>query len=262
MTGEIDWEPIRALGQRVIERGEPLELSDEVRALLQRSAEEVALSSEDAENALRSVPTATSLLGEIRRRIREGSAQLGAATIRAYDLRDDGDLDGACRQMEEVLAVEIVPLYRERAEAMLREMTRLKSVAASGQVDPKLSDRALVPIFLHRVQQGHPLELNEGMRTFLRRSAADVGMSEAETEEALASSESAGALLGQIMGRLREASDRLESAMDRMAELQDAGDLEGARQQIRDWLAVEVVPRFRRAAEEQLAYLDDPEPPG
>nr|WP_245767130.1 DUSAM domain-containing protein [Stigmatella erecta] len=106
------------------------------------------------------------------------------------------------------------------------------------------------------------MELNEGMRTFLRRSAADVGMSEAETEEALASPESAGALLGQIMGRLREASDRLERAMDRMAELQDAGDLEGARQQIRDWLAVEVVPRFRRAAEEQLAYLDGPEPPG
>ncbi|WP_225411312.1 DUF2379 family protein [Stigmatella hybrida] len=37
----------------------------------------------------------------------------------------------------------------------------------------------------------------------------------------------------------------------------DAGDLEGARQQIRDWLAVEVVPRYRRAAEEQLAYLDE-----
>nr|WP_245767070.1 DUSAM domain-containing protein [Stigmatella erecta] len=112
MAGEIDWEPIRALGQRVIERGEPLELTDEVRALLQRSAEEVALSPEDAENALRSVPTATALLGEIRRRIREGSAQLGAATIWAYDLRDDGDLDGACRQMEEVLAVEADSLIR------------------------------------------------------------------------------------------------------------------------------------------------------
>lgn len=260
MTTEIDWEPIRALGQRVIEHGEPLELTDEVRALLRRSAEEVALSGEDTENALRSVPTATTLLREIRRRIREGSAQLGAATLRAYDLRDEGDLDSACRQMEEVLAVETVPLYRKHAEAMLRELTLLKSVAASGQVDPKLSDRTQAPILLHRVQQGHLLELNEGMRAFLRRSAADVGMGKTETEEALASSESAGALLGNIMRRLHDASDRLESAMGRMTELRDAGDLEGARQQMRDLLAVEVVPRFRRAAEEQLAYLDLPLP--
>jgi DUSAM domain-containing protein len=257
MAAELDWEPIRALGRRVIERGEPLELSDEVRALLQRSAEEVALSPEDAASALRSVPTAATLLGEITRRIDEGSHRLGRAQTRAYRLRDDGDLDGACRQMEKVLAVEVVPHYRRIAESELREATRLKLVAASGQVDPKLSDRAQVPILLHRVQQGHPLELNDGMRAFLSRSAADVGMSEAETEEALATPESAGALLGQIMGRLRDASDRLKSAMYRMTELRDAGDLEGARQQIRDWLAVEVVPRYRRAAEENLAHLEE-----
>ncbi|WP_225414409.1 DUF2379 family protein, partial [Stigmatella hybrida] len=35
---------------------------------------------------------------------------------------------------------------------------------------------------------------------------------------------------------------------------------EGARQQLRDWLAVEVVPRYRRAAEENLAYLDSLSP--
>jgi DUSAM domain-containing protein len=256
MAAELDWEPIRELGRRVVERSEPLELSDEVRALLQRSAEEVALSSEDTERALRSVPTATTLLGEITRRIDEGSHRLGRAQTHAYRLRDAGDLDGACRQMEQVLAAEPVPHYRRIAESELREATRLKSVAASGQPDPKLSPRAQVPILLHRVQQGHPLELNEGMRVFLRRSAADVGLSETETEEALAIPESAGALLGQIMGRLRDASDRLKSAMYRMTELRDAGDLEGARQQIRDWLAVEVVPKFRRAAEEQLVALD------
>ena len=257
MAAELDWEPIRALGRRVIERGEPLELSDEVRALLQRSAEEVALSPEDAANALRSVPTATTLLEEITRRIREGSARLSKAQIRASDLQDAGDLDGACKLMEEVLAVEVVPHHRRIAEAQLRKATRLKSVAASGQADPKLSVRAQIPVLLHRVQQGQPLELTEGMRAFLRRSAADVGMSEAETEPALGSPESAGALLGQIMGRFRDAEGRLEDALSRMSELRDAGDLEGARQQIRDWLAVEVVPRFRRAAEENLAGLDE-----
>ncbi|WP_276203687.1 DUF3253 domain-containing protein [Hyalangium minutum] len=52
MAAELDWEPIRAMGRRVIERGEPLELSDKVRALLQRSAEEVSVSPEDAASAL------------------------------------------------------------------------------------------------------------------------------------------------------------------------------------------------------------------
>ncbi len=260
MAAELDWEPIRALGLRIIERGEPLEISDEVRALLQRSAEEVALSPEDVASALRSVLTAATLLREITRRIDEGSQRLGRAQTRAYRLRDAGDLDGACRQMEKVLAVEVVPHYRRIAESELRETTRLKSVAASGQPDPKLSTRAQAPILLHRVQQGQPLELTEGMRAFLRRSAADVGISEAETEPALGSPESAGALLGQIMGRYRDASDRLKSAMYRMTELRDAGDLEGARQQIRAWLAVEVVPRYRRAAEENLAALDEPPP--
>jgi len=260
MTAQLDWEPIRALGRRVIERGQPLELSDEVRTLLQRSAEEVALSPEDAANALRSVPTATTLLGEITRRIDQGSARLCKAEIRASDLQDEGDLAGACRLMEEVLAVEVVPHYRRIAESQLRKVTRLKLVSVSGQADPKISVREQIPVLLHRVQQGQPLELTEGMRAFLRRSAADVGMSEAETEPALASPESAGALLGQIMGRYRDASDRLKSAMYRMTELRDAGDLEGARQQIREWLAVEAVPRYRRAAEENLAALDEPPP--
>jgi DUSAM domain-containing protein len=48
--------------------------------------------------------------------------------------------------------------------------------------------------------------------------------------------------------------------MYEMTNLRDAGDLEGARQQMRDVLAVEVVPRFRQAAEEQLRGLDSPPP--
>ena len=260
MTDKRDPELIDELKARVLEDGEPLVLSDEVRALLRRSAEQVALAPDDADEALRSVATATALLQEISRRLKEGSKRLFEASNKASDLRDAGDLDGACRQLEDVLSVEVVPLYRQRAADSLHALTRLKSVAASGQIDPTLRDRSQLPILLHRVQQGHLLELNEAMRAFLRRSAADVGMSETEAEPALASPASAGALLGQIMGRLRDASDRLENAMYRMTELRDAGDLEGARQQLRDWLAVEVVPRFRRAAEEQLAYLDSLSP--
>jgi DUSAM domain-containing protein len=260
MAAEIDWHPIRALAQRVLEQGEPLELTDDVRALLRRSAREVAILPEDAESALQGLPTATNLLEEIRRRITGGSHRLGQASTRAYHLRDEGDLDGAARQMKEVLAVEVVPFYRELAEAELEDLTRLEQVAASGHVAPDVHDRSQIPVLLHRVQQGHALELDDEMRAFLRRAAASVAINEADTDEALSSPEKAGALLGQIMERIREGSDRIQSALLRMMDLRDAGDLEGARQQMRDVLAVEVVPKYRRMAEENLRGLDEPPP--
>ncbi|HZI08111.1 MAG TPA: DUF2379 family protein, partial [Archangium sp.] len=74
----------------------------------------------DAESALRSLSTATTLLQEVRRRIHDGSWRLSRARDRAYDLRDAGDLDAARQQMRDVLAVEIVPQYRRMAEEVLR----------------------------------------------------------------------------------------------------------------------------------------------
>lgn len=126
MTDEVDWDPIRALAQRVLERGEALELTEETRTLLKRSAQEVAISLADAEDALRSIPNATTLLREIRGRIRDGSNRLSDALHRAYRLRDAGDIEGALKQLEDVLAVEVVPLYREEAEIVLEKLTRLK----------------------------------------------------------------------------------------------------------------------------------------
>jgi DUSAM domain-containing protein len=126
MTGEVDWDPIRALAQRVLERGEALELTEETRTLLKRSAQEVAISLADAEDALRSISSATTLLREIRGRIREGSNRLSDALHRAYRMRDVGDIEGARKQLEEVLAVEVVPLYREEAEIVLEKLARLK----------------------------------------------------------------------------------------------------------------------------------------
>ena len=122
MSEEIDWNPIRALAQRVLTQGEPLELTNETRALLRKSAREVAISSEDAEDALRSQSTATTLLREIRQRIRDGSNRLMQALERAYTLREAGDLEGARREMEGVLAVEVVPLYRAQATDVLEDI--------------------------------------------------------------------------------------------------------------------------------------------
>jgi len=258
MNAKIDWHPIRALAGRVLEQQQPLELTDDVRALLLRSAQEVAIPLEDAEKALRSPRMAKALLREISRRIRVGSNRLGRARTRAYRLQDTGDLDGACKQMEDLLAVEVVPLYRQQAENHLKEVLRLKAVAESGRVDPTLPERSQIPILLRRLGQGKALELNYEMLLFLRRAAETVAISEAEIEEALAKPDKAGALLRGSMRRLREGSKRLERALERMMSLRDSGDFEGARQQMRDVLAVEVIPIFRRAAEENLASLDEP----
>jgi DUSAM domain-containing protein len=43
-----------------------------------------------------------------------------------YRLRDAGDVEGARRQMEQVLAVEVVPLYREIAAGELAKLDELK----------------------------------------------------------------------------------------------------------------------------------------
>ncbi len=122
MSEEIDWNPIRALAQRVLTQGEALELTEETRALLRKSAREVAISPEDAEDALRSPSTATTLLQEVRQRIRDGSNRLMQALDRAYTLREAGDLEGARREMEAVLAVEVVPLYRSQAMDVLEDI--------------------------------------------------------------------------------------------------------------------------------------------
>lgn len=124
MTEDTDWDELRALAQQVLERGASLELTEATRALLRRTAQQVAISQADAEAALRSHSTATTLLGEIRRRIRDGSNRLSDALHHAYRLRDRGDLEGARRLMEDLLAVEVVPLYREQAEILLEELAR------------------------------------------------------------------------------------------------------------------------------------------
>lgn len=257
MSAKVDWHPVRMLAQRISERGEPLELTDEVRALLQRSAREVAISSKDAEDALRSPPTAMALLQEIQRRISEGSRRLNQARRRAYQLRDAGDLDGARKLMEGVLVAEVVPFYRAQAEIQLRELARLAAVAMSGQVDPELPEWTQLPLLLRRIHQGKTLELSNELRAFLQRTALTVAISEAETEFALASMDNVAALLEKMQARIRDGEHRITQALYRMTSLRDAGDLEGARQQMRDVLAVEVVPQYRQMAEENLAGLDE-----
>jgi DUSAM domain-containing protein len=160
--------------------------------------------------------------------------------------------------MEAVIAVEVVPFYRELAANMISNLGWLQKVAKTGRVDPKLSEHSQLLILLHRLDQSKPLNLTMGMRAFLRHAASEVAISQAETKEALASPKGAGALLRKIVERRQKGTKRLTRALARMMALRDAGDLEGARQQMRDLLTVEVVPLYRRAAEENLAGMDEP----
>ncbi|WP_225408306.1 DUSAM domain-containing protein [Stigmatella hybrida] len=122
MSGALNWNDVRELGRRVLEEGGPLLLSDEVRAILRRTAREVAIDANEAEQALRAEPEATALLKEMTRRIRDGSHRLSRALAQMYRLRDAGDLEGARQQMREVLAVEVVPHYRAIAETSLESL--------------------------------------------------------------------------------------------------------------------------------------------
>jgi DUSAM domain-containing protein len=110
----------------------------------------------------------------------------------------------------------------------------------------------------NRVQQGAPLQLTEEVRDLLRRTASTVAIDETHAETALASVQGATALLHEMRLRITEGSNRIMDALNRMYRLEDKGDLAGARQQMRDVLAVEVVPHYRDIAEGQLERLADP----
>jgi DUSAM domain-containing protein len=122
MSEKIDWDPIRALARRVIREGAPLILSDDVRALLRRTAREVGISDADTEQALATDGGALELLRESSRRITTGSNRLMDAIHRMYRHQKAGDFDSARQEMRDVLAVEVVPRYRETAQGQLDDM--------------------------------------------------------------------------------------------------------------------------------------------
>jgi len=122
MSEGLNWDEVKGLAKRVLEEGEPLVLTDEVRAILRRTAKEVAIEAEEADQALHTPLAATDLLQKMTRRIRDGSHRLSRALTQMYRLRDAGDMEGARQQMRNVLAVEVVPHYRDIAEASLEAL--------------------------------------------------------------------------------------------------------------------------------------------
>ncbi|CAM3575111.1 DUSAM domain-containing protein [Corallococcus sp. ZKHCc1 1396] len=121
MTNDINWDGVRELAAR-IEAGEALVLTPDVRGLLLRTAREVAIPATDAQAAVQDVATATALLREARARIREGSMRLMVVRSEVRRLRQERDSAGARKVLENLLAEEVVPLYREQAELALEDL--------------------------------------------------------------------------------------------------------------------------------------------
>ncbi|AKQ66948.1 hypothetical protein A176_003860 [Myxococcus hansupus] len=120
MDDRPDWNPFRALSRRVLTNDEPLVLSDDVRALLLRTAHEVAI--RDAEAALSTKEGALALMREATRRISEGSNRLTDALHVMWQHQRAGDYDTARKLMRDVLAEEVVPYYRQLAQGQLDDM--------------------------------------------------------------------------------------------------------------------------------------------
>ncbi|MCY1080909.1 DUF2379 family protein [Archangium lansingense] len=117
-----DWNRLVELHDK-LQRGEPVTFdSDEVRTLVRRVALDVAIRTEVSEQELRDPTRAASLVREIRQRIREGSRRLGSALLEVYRLQESGDLKGARKVLEDLLAVEVVPLYRHTAQSELDDL--------------------------------------------------------------------------------------------------------------------------------------------
>jgi len=126
---------------------------------------------------------------------------------------------------------------------------------------PKAPDWDEVWEWSNRVRAGEPLVLTRHVQSILRRAAREVAISDTETDRALGTVHRATLLLRKIRERIHTGSRRLTRALHQMYILRDAGDLEGARQQMRNVLEVEVIPFNWMIAQNQLDQLDYWKPP-
>ncbi|HZH79527.1 MAG TPA: DUF2379 family protein [Archangium sp.] len=113
-----DWDRVLGLYAK-LERNEAIELDADARDLFRRVARDVAISHADAERALLTPAGAETLVREMRRRIFEGSRRLSRALVDSARRKKAGDAAGARTVLESVLAVEVVPHYREQAQIAL-----------------------------------------------------------------------------------------------------------------------------------------------
>jgi len=118
MSQPHDWDRVLRLYAK-LERNEEIELNADMCDLYRRVARDVAISDDETERALLTPVGAETLVREMRRRIFEGSRRLSGAFAESDRRKKAGDVAGAREVLEGVLAVEVVPLYRQHATTML-----------------------------------------------------------------------------------------------------------------------------------------------
>lgn len=119
MPDQRQWDAIWELNRRVADLGQPFTVTDEIGALLRGTARDVAIAPEEVERALQDDARAAELLKEIAKRIRVGSRRLSRAIVESDKREQAGDTEGARKPLLDVLAVEVVPHYRDIAQTHL-----------------------------------------------------------------------------------------------------------------------------------------------
>lgn len=115
------WEGVIAMERWISPEGR-LELPGEDRAQVQAVALEVAIAEGEVYTALRTPESTAALVREVRRRVLERGKQYASALADARDLHEDGDTAGARQALEEYIASEPIPRYRELAAAELKDL--------------------------------------------------------------------------------------------------------------------------------------------
>jgi len=118
MNEQHNWDKVLEWEKR-LDQGEGLTLTPDVVDLLRSVARDVAMPEQEAQRALAAPVDAAGLIRGMCHRIRDGSRRLMKAIAEANRRKDAGDTAGARKLLEDVLAVESVPLYRRHAEAEL-----------------------------------------------------------------------------------------------------------------------------------------------
>jgi DUSAM domain-containing protein len=173
-----------------------------------------------------------------------------------YELRDRGCIEEARKVMRDLLAIEVVPFYRDLIQINLDHLAVWKPDIRTQP--PEWND---IRELAARLKAGQPLRLTPKVITILKRAAPTLGFGDDETAKGLRTVESATTLLRRMHRRIQRGANQLFETTFQMYIRRDTGDLEGARQVMSDALAVEVVPQRRRLMAHYLEQLDRWKPP-
>ncbi|MCY1018993.1 DUSAM domain-containing protein [Pyxidicoccus sp. MSG2] len=115
------WEQVIAMEQWISPEGR-LELPGEDRAQVQAVALQMTIAEAEVYTSLLTPEGTAALVREVRRRVREGGKRYSSTLADVHDLQEAEDTDGARKVLEEYIASESIPRYREWAEEELKDL--------------------------------------------------------------------------------------------------------------------------------------------